>query len=62
MVAIKIENDILEMKLQAELKNTHRLNRNLEHLHWVKDELLDMIHRSENIEELRQKLLSRKLY
>ncbi|XP_055303761.1 uncharacterized protein LOC129569184 [Sitodiplosis mosellana] len=62
LVAIKIEKDILEMKLEAEFKNTHRLNRDVEHLDWARNELLAMIHRSRNIEELRQKLLSRKLY
>lgn len=62
MVAIKTENDILDMKLQAELKTTHRLSRDVENLQWTKTELLDMINRSRNIEELRQKILSRRLY
>lgn len=59
---IKIEKDILEMKLQTEMKNTHRLNRDVEHLDWARNEVLDMINRSRNIEQLRQKLLSRKLF
>lgn len=62
LVEIKIERDILEMKLQAELKNTHRLNRETEHFNWAKNELMDMIHRSRCIDELRKKVLSRRLY
>lgn len=62
MVVIKTEKDILDMKLQAELKTTHRLSRDVENLQWTKTELLDMINRSRNIEELRQKILSRRLY
>lgn len=59
---IKTEKDILEMKLQAELKNAHRLSRDVDNLQWTKHELLNMINRSGNIEELRQKIMSRRLY
>lgn len=62
VVALKTENDILEMKLQAELKNTHRLSRDVENLQWSKNELLDMINHSFNIEKLRQKVMARRLY
>lgn len=61
-MAIKIENDILDMKLQAELKTVHRLNRDVEQLQWTRNEILDMIHRSRDIDELRKKMLSRKLF
>lgn len=62
MVTMKTEKDILEMKLLAEMKSTHRLNRDVEHLQWTKTELIDMINRSRHIEELRKKMLSRRLY
>lgn len=62
LVAIKIQKDILEMKLIAEAKNVQRLTRDNENLQWSKNELLDMIRRSRNIEQLRQKLLARRLY
>ncbi|XP_031627288.1 uncharacterized protein LOC116343404 [Contarinia nasturtii] len=62
LVAIKIEKDILEMKLQSELRNTHRLTRDVDNLQWTKNELLDIMNRSQNIEELRQKMLARRLY
>lgn len=62
MVTLKTENDILEMKLQAELKNTHRLSRDVDNLQWSKNELLDMINHSFNIEKLRQKVMARRLY
>lgn len=50
------------MKLQQEIKTTNRLTRDVEHLQWAKDEVFDMIYRSSNIEQLRQKMMSRGLH
>lgn len=62
MVALRTEKDVCDMKLLAEIKNTHRLERDVENLQWTKNELLSMINRSENVERLRQTLLSRRLF
>lgn len=62
MVELRIEKDICEMKLVAELKNTQRLSRDVENNQWTKNELLSMINRSDNVEILRQTLLSRRLF
>lgn len=62
MVELRTEKDIAEMKLEAELKNVHRLTRHLENMQWTRDEIIGMINRSDNIERLRQTLMSRKLF
>lgn len=55
---LKQERDLLEIQLQAEIRNSNRLNRNIEELSLTKRELLDRIDRikSEHIEEMRQRL------
>lgn len=62
MVEIKTEKDILEMKLQHEQENTRRLSRNEENLRWTRNELMDMINRSSDINELRKRMASKRLY
>lgn len=55
---LKQERDLLEIQLQAEIRNSNRLNRNVDELSLTKRELLDRIDRmkSEHIEEMRQRL------
>lgn len=62
MVEINTEKDILEMKLQHEQENTRRLSRNEENLRWTRNELMDMINRSSDINELRKRMASKRLY
>lgn len=53
----KHERDLLEMHLQAEIRNANRLGRDVEELSVKKRELLDQIYRmkNEHIEEMRQR-------
>lgn len=62
LVEIKTEKDILEMKLQREQENTHRMSRDAENMRWTKNELMDMIIHSQDINELRKKLASKRLF
>lgn len=62
MVEIRTEKDILEMKLQREEENTRRWSRDAENMRWSKNELMDMINRSRDINELRKKVMSRRLF
>lgn len=50
------------MKLQHEQENAHRSNRDAENMRWTKNELMGMINRSKDINELRKKMASKRLY
>lgn len=62
LVEIKTEKDILEMDLRHEQEISYRSNRDVENLRWTKNELIDMIIRSTDINVLRKKMKSKRLY
>lgn len=55
---LKQERDLLEMQLQAEIRNSNRLGRDVESLMQTKRQLLDQIDRikSEHIEAMRERV------
>lgn len=55
---MKQERDLLEMQLQAEIRNSNRLGRDVESLMQTKRQLLDQIDRikSEHIESMRERV------
>lgn len=62
LVEIQTEKDILEVELRHEQEISYRMNRDAENLRWTKNELIDMIIRSTNINVLRKKMAAKRLY